>query len=252
MLDDMVRRALSAMAEYVQMPEIVSKILNDHADSNLGDFRDVLVGTLQSTAHEVKIYELLSSLLRSEAAEKRQQLARKMDAGRVVTAVNGVQLGTREAFAMFAAAPKGARVVVTPQHAQYRRREDDDDEEKPPWIATLQPPLPDDVASDDEEDDEERQRRRFLKRRAALEAVTAQPVPQALSEWKHWGPYFGLKTSLTVDVPVARRALPPVVSTRVPGMLEARAKFYGELPESEAPTPKHGNIQTTDMHFAAE
>jgi len=79
-------------------------------------------------------------------------------------------------------------------------------------------------------------------------------VPSVLVLWKLVA-HAVAQVGLQVDGRLRPRRpplVPPAVSTRVPGMLEARAQLYGELPEFEAPTPIHRNIQTTDMHFPAE
>jgi len=88
MLDDMVRRALSAMSEYLSLADIVSKILDDHADSNLGDFRGVIISTLQSTKLDLRIYEDLLQLARKDTATAREQYADKSHRARIIFSTN--------------------------------------------------------------------------------------------------------------------------------------------------------------------
>jgi len=93
LLNSMVQRTLSAMAAYVALPTIVSKIIADHADSNLGEFRDIIVSMLDATRDEAHVYGAVKKLLENDANALRRTLAKAAGAGQLVVSVDAVVLG---------------------------------------------------------------------------------------------------------------------------------------------------------------
>lgn len=181
-LDDMVRRALTAMSEYVALPDIVAKLLNDHADSNLGDFRQIIVSMLQATKHETRIYTGLANLLRSEANDLRLQLAKKADAGRKVLRVDG----------------RGKRFTIADGVAVAHGDLDPVPRKRPVFYY-------EDIGTN--------------------KSLAATVIPDPLV----------LDTRPLNKPPVDAR-----IGTRIPGMLDLRAKFYGKLPPELAPVMTKG------------
>lgn len=199
MLDDMVRRALGAMSEYVALPDIVSKLLVDHADSNLGDFRRVIVSMLQATKHETRVYGSLARLLRAEAADLRGQLAAHAEAGRKVAVLDPAPDTPAQGLDLMPVFPNPN---APPSH----------------WIGR---PMPNEQPT-------QQQNLRFRYVDTAyptrIDELLAKGV--ALS---------GINALLFMPPPMEHTRADRPATVRVPGMLEARAKFYGTLPAHLGP-----------------
>jgi hypothetical protein len=77
-LDILLQKVMDAMATQVALPTIVRKILEDHPTSSLGEFREVLIGVLDSCAYEGNIYSTSASLLFNDLLDlsrRRRRLA---------------------------------------------------------------------------------------------------------------------------------------------------------------------------------
>lgn len=225
MLDDMVRRALGAMSEYVALPEIVNKLLVDHCDSNLGDFRQVIVSMLQATKHEALFFQSLAGLLRVEAADLRLTLATKSEAGRkvVLSAAGEAEDG-------------GEGVELEPV---FRGNEEDpvrwvrktSEGERRQQMGTTTTPPPRFSAYGRGRGEKEDQS-------VLLATYPAEDDPTNFL-------YFPGRKKPTSYSPKYQER------TRVPGMLETRAKFYGTLPPHLAPANASHEYNPTLQHVGS-
>ena len=210
MVNDLVQQTLSAMAQRVPLAAIVAKIFDDHADSNLGEFRHIIMSMLDTTRYDVRIHEAVRDLEKADAHALREAHVAKQKRGVLVVPDPSIP---REAWG-----EAGGLLEATPPANP-----------SDPWTAKLK-------QRGDGARDLARKRRRAL-RNARADVGT-------LSSYES---YF--KTAQSENDLVRERALTLVldatprgragddhhrVSTRVPGMLEVRAKFYAELPKDQA------------------
>ena len=210
MVNDLVQQTLSAMAQRVPLAAIVAKIFDDHADSNLGEFRHIIMSMLDTTRYDVRIHEAVRDLEKADAHALREAHVAKQKRGVLVVPDPSIP---KEAWG-----EAGGLLEATPPANP-----------SDPWTAKLK-------QRGDGARDLARKRRRAL-RNARADVGT-------LSSYES---YF--KTAQSENDLVRERALTLVldatprgragddhhrVSTRVPGMLEVRAKFYAELPKDQA------------------
>ena len=217
MINCLVQETLGAMSQRVPLQRIVAKIFEDHADSNLGEFRHIITSMLDTSRYDARIHEIVRDIERDDAHALRERHAARMSRGVRVEVDASVP---KDAWT----AKRGSLVIAPPADAGD------------PWTASLA----DDVVFDG--DDLRR------KRRNALEHHRTDVM--ALSKYDAF-----FKLAASDDEDVKKRALTMTldtaprgrkhddhhrISTRVPGMLEVRAKFYAELPKEHALQPEDG------------
>ena len=218
MINCLVQQTLGAMSERVPLRRIVAKIFEDHADSNLGEFRHIITSMLDTSRYDARIHEIVRDIERNDAHALRERHAARMGRGvRVDVDANSVP---KDAWT----ATRGSLLIAPPAQPGD------------PWTASLA----DDVVFDG--DDLRRKRRNAL--------VHHRTDVMALSKYDAF-----FKLAASDDEDVKKRALTMTldtaprgrkhddhhrISTRVPGMLEVRAKFYAELPKEHALQPEDG------------
>ena len=84
MVNDLVQQTLSAMAQRVPLAAIVAKIFDDHADSNLGEFRHIIMSMLDTTRYDVRIHEAVRDLEKADAHALREAHVAKQKRGVLV------------------------------------------------------------------------------------------------------------------------------------------------------------------------
>jgi hypothetical protein len=113
-LNELIRIILDSMAGHVSLRAILSKITSDHGDEKLGEFRQTILGMLDTYRYEQNIYQtanqLVSEDLYSEGEKLRMIRAKRLDEAQIKVQGDGGTSTSRPASRVGAenAAPEAA------------------------------------------------------------------------------------------------------------------------------------------------